>query len=225
MSINESILSFNSGILSPKIDVRVDVEKYRSGCRRLENMIPEKYGCATKRPGFIFIYDATNAPSSAPSEPIVFFPTPDGALTIFESTTFLCQTFLTGGAYTVAGVKLYAYRESTPGDLTVSIRATDGGEPTGDDLTSGVLNVNDIFEYPDFEEITITFSSPLLLSANTLYALVIKTLDVTGTEFLSVGVKITTELYADGQSGYSSNSGTSWDEMLTTQDICFETVV
>ncbi len=62
MSVNETILSFNSGVLSPKIDVRADVEKYRSGCRRLENMIPEKYGCATKRPGFKFIYDASTDP-------------------------------------------------------------------------------------------------------------------------------------------------------------------
>lgn len=49
------ILSFNSGELSPKIDVRIDVEKYASGCRRLENMIPTKYGGAERLPGKKFI--------------------------------------------------------------------------------------------------------------------------------------------------------------------------
>lgn len=60
MSKNEAILSFNSGELSPKIDQRIDVEKYRAGCRRLENMIPTKYGGAEKRPGFKYI-DTSNA--------------------------------------------------------------------------------------------------------------------------------------------------------------------
>ena len=63
MANNEAILAFNKGELSPKIDVRIDTEQYKFGCRRLENMIPEKYGDATKRPGFQFINDATEAPS------------------------------------------------------------------------------------------------------------------------------------------------------------------
>ena len=63
MSINISILSFNSGELSPKIDTRSDTEKYRNGCRRLENLIPTKYGGAEKRPGLLFINNATEAPA------------------------------------------------------------------------------------------------------------------------------------------------------------------
>lgn len=62
MTINEAIVSFNSGELSPKIDVRIDTEKYKAGCRRLENMIATKYGGAERRPGTKFIYDATEAP-------------------------------------------------------------------------------------------------------------------------------------------------------------------
>lgn len=63
MSVNVSILSFNAGELSPKIDTRSDTEKYQAGCRRLENLIPTKYGGAEKRPGLKFIYDATEAPA------------------------------------------------------------------------------------------------------------------------------------------------------------------
>lgn len=64
MSMNDAIFNFNAGELSPKIDTRIDVEKYRAGCRRLENMIPTKYGGAEKRPGFEFVYDGTAAPNS-----------------------------------------------------------------------------------------------------------------------------------------------------------------
>jgi hypothetical protein len=52
---NVPILSFNSGELSPQIDARSDVEKYASGCRILENMIPRIYGGAERRPGTQYI--------------------------------------------------------------------------------------------------------------------------------------------------------------------------
>lgn len=57
---NVPVLSFNSGVLSPQIDARSDVDKYRSGCRILENMIPRIYGTATRRPGTKFIAEQTN---------------------------------------------------------------------------------------------------------------------------------------------------------------------
>ncbi len=56
---NQPITSFNSGEMSPKIDARVDTEKYASGCKRLENFIPLKYGCVERRPGTIFVADIT----------------------------------------------------------------------------------------------------------------------------------------------------------------------
>jgi len=49
--MNLPILNFNSGELSPQIDARSDIDKYRSGCRRMENLIPLIYGPATRRPG------------------------------------------------------------------------------------------------------------------------------------------------------------------------------
>jgi len=48
---NINTVTFSGGEFSPKIDTRTDTEKYASGCRRLENMIPRKYGSVEKRPG------------------------------------------------------------------------------------------------------------------------------------------------------------------------------
>jgi hypothetical protein len=48
---NIAVVRFNSGEVSPKIDARKDIEKYTGGCRRCENMIPDLYGNATRRPG------------------------------------------------------------------------------------------------------------------------------------------------------------------------------
>ncbi len=54
------IVSFNAGELSPQIDARSDVDKYSSGCRILENMIPRIYGGAERRPGTKFIQKVLN---------------------------------------------------------------------------------------------------------------------------------------------------------------------
>jgi len=54
--MNIPIINFNGGELSSLIDVRSDIEKYKSGCRTLENMIPLIYGPSTRRPGTKYIY-------------------------------------------------------------------------------------------------------------------------------------------------------------------------
>ena len=48
---NLLLTSLNGGELSPYLDARSDVDKYRSGCRKLENMVALPYGGAMRRPG------------------------------------------------------------------------------------------------------------------------------------------------------------------------------
>jgi hypothetical protein len=49
------IPSFNAGELSPRLWSRIEVEKYGSGCRILENMIVMPYGGVNRRPGMGYI--------------------------------------------------------------------------------------------------------------------------------------------------------------------------
>ena len=49
------IVAFNSGLLSELVDARSDVDKYKSGCRTLDNMIPLIYGPVQRRPGTKYI--------------------------------------------------------------------------------------------------------------------------------------------------------------------------
>ena len=53
--VNKIINSFNAGELSPKMDARLDQEKYAFGCRTMENFVPLIYGGADRRPGTEFI--------------------------------------------------------------------------------------------------------------------------------------------------------------------------
>ena len=50
-----AIVNFNAGEITPDVDAREDIEKYTGGCRKCENMIPDVYGNATKRPGTEFV--------------------------------------------------------------------------------------------------------------------------------------------------------------------------
>lgn len=56
--ITSLIPSFNAGELSPLIHLRSDLEKYRSGCRTLENMLITPYGGVRRRPGLEFVAQA-----------------------------------------------------------------------------------------------------------------------------------------------------------------------
>ena len=52
---NIPVINLNGGEYTSKIDTRSDTEKYISGCRTLENMIPLIFGGVEKRPGTEFI--------------------------------------------------------------------------------------------------------------------------------------------------------------------------
>jgi hypothetical protein len=52
------VTALNAGELSPYMDARTDVEKYRTGCRRLENMIVLPYGGVYRRAGTEYLGEA-----------------------------------------------------------------------------------------------------------------------------------------------------------------------
>jgi len=60
---NLPVISFNTGLVTPHIDVRSDVEKYSSSCRILENMLPLVYGDVERRPGTKYINTANDSPN------------------------------------------------------------------------------------------------------------------------------------------------------------------
>lgn len=53
--ITSPIVAFNAGELSPWLDARVDLDKYRSGLRTCENWLLTPYGGIRRRPGTKFI--------------------------------------------------------------------------------------------------------------------------------------------------------------------------
>lgn len=56
--MNIPVITLNGGLFTPLIDTRSDLEKYRSGCRKLDNYFPRIYGVVERRPGMRFIKEA-----------------------------------------------------------------------------------------------------------------------------------------------------------------------
>lgn len=132
------------------------------------------------------------------------------------------QTFTPSIAHTITEVKLLAWRELSPGTLTVRIRATDGsGLPTGADLASGTYNANTLTTNPAGEWITITLSAGYALSAGVKYAIVV-TVTGTGLNNFNWIADSSSPTYSGGNTVFSdADAGTTWTAN-TGRDFMFE---
>ena len=132
-----------------------------------------------------------------------------------DNTYWLAQTFTTTSSYTITAVGLSIWRNSgypgVLGDITISIKATDGdGHPTGDDLCFATLDASefpDLFSYTDWT--TVQFDNPCILDINTKYAIVVRLEQrITGRFFN--WQRDTTDKYAGGILEESSDIGVTW---------------
>ena len=72
---NASVISLNAGKLTPLVDVRSNTEKYSSGCRILENMIPRIYGPVVRRPGTKYINTVDDVTKKSRMIPFIYSTT------------------------------------------------------------------------------------------------------------------------------------------------------
>jgi hypothetical protein len=74
--------------------------------------------------------------------------------------------------HTVTSVKVYLNKTGAPtGTITVSVRATSGGKPTGGDLCSGTMNAASPPAWPADAQFEISQSPEYTLSPSTTYAI------------------------------------------------------
>lgn len=134
------------------------------------------------------------------------------------STNWTYQTFTTGGTpHTVSAINLYLKRTSTPGDVTVSLRHTAGGVPTGSDITTGTLETTTVPTSTTWHQVTVT---EVGLEANTVYAIVIRA--PAGDVAKYISWRLTNPgLYGGGNAGRSGDGGTTW-ESEAPADYMFE---
>jgi len=102
------------------------------------------------------------------------YTTGDDEASAIRLDFWAAQTFTTNITYRCTGVSLKLYKDDTlvPGTITIKLKATDGdNKPTGDALATGTTNANTLTIDTDGEWRDITFVSPVVISRNTVYAI------------------------------------------------------
>ena len=155
----------------------------------------------------------------------------DGTVrSVYGNTNWFAQTFTPQVTHNITSVILSLGRPTgdSPGEVTVSIRATvsggaDDGKPNGADLCSGTTTGNDLpelaFPTPAPEEREITFGTNPTLTAGTKYAIVVRALDGSSGDKL-YWAAATSSVYSDGDQ-CGSNGGVNWT-LYNTRELWFE---
>jgi len=138
-----------------------------------------------------------------------------------NGASWLAQTFTTSGGYSITGVKMYGRKVLSPGDLTISIRATSDGKPTGGDLATGTVLEADL--PTENAWIICDFETPYALSASTMYAMVVRAPSGDISNYVAWRLR-GENAYPDGSRVYSTTSGATWQTPSATIDLLFQTV-
>lgn len=127
------------------------------------------------------------------------------------------QTFTTVGAYTAGYVKLKANTVDTPGNVTISIKATTAGKPSGADLSALVFPATD---WPGVAAWVTVDIPDVALSATTMYAVVFR---VSGgnPDYINWRRDGSGPTFAGGTRVFSGDSGGTWT-IDATKDFMFE---
>jgi Carboxypeptidase regulatory-like domain len=141
-------------------------------------------------------------------------------------TTWGGETFTPAvtGLLTKADINLFCSGcTGTTPNLTLSVRATSGGLPTGADLASATITGFSNGGAASY--FTVTFGSPPTLTAGTMYALVIRPVANPAPGIYAL-TRSSTNVYAGGTRVSGATSGTVWSIPLTagqTTDAGFRT--
>ncbi|HEV7488032.1 MAG TPA: carboxypeptidase regulatory-like domain-containing protein, partial [Thermoanaerobaculia bacterium] len=143
----------------------------------------------------------------------------------FGTPNWTGQTFIAGvtGLLVKADGQLFCNGcGATPPDLTLSVRATAAGLPTGADLaTATILGAQ--FASGATVLFTGTFGTPLSITSGTQYALILRPVSVpAGSGYF--WIRSSPSTYANGSRVLSADSGGTWSSD-TTRDYNFRTYV
>jgi hypothetical protein len=158
---------------------------------------------------------------AAPPHMYEYYNTGDDNHVWLYGSTWVAQTFTPSVAHTITSVKLKLFRVGSPGTVTVSIRATSGGQPTGSNLCSGTTSGDTLTTSAPGEWREITLGSGYGLSAGTTYAIVVRATSGDGSNYVWWRVDGSSPTYGGGMYLLSSDSGSSWTSGAS-YDLMFE---
>ncbi|MBA7636868.1 hypothetical protein ES703_44496 [subsurface metagenome] len=150
-----------------------------------------------------------------------YYNTGDDGVFNFGDNWWGAQTFTPSVTHKITSVKLLLYRSGSPGTITVSIKATDGGHPTGPDLCSGTTDGDTLPTTSPYEWREITLGAGYDPSADTKYAIVVRAPDAVAPDYIRWRYDKTSATYGGGNYEVSDDSGFIWTP-YPTYDFMFE---
>jgi hypothetical protein len=131
------------------------------------------------------------------------------------------QTITPSGDYTLTKVDLKLYRQYTDWTVTVSIKATTLGKPSGDDLAANTLATASVTTDSAGDWYSITFGAGVALTSGVTYAIVVRASGGATSDYIR-WKGTNSGSYAGGNGGYSADSGSTWT-MYDAVDMGFKT--
>ena len=130
------------------------------------------------------------------------------------------QLFTAGDNYTITQVKVRLYRVGSPGVMTLAIKASAAGKPTGADLATGTTNCNGITVDTGGELVAFTLGAGTALTNGVVYSIVVRD-GVDNSNKVVIRYE-SNNPYGSGTRVSSTDSGSAWT-INATHDHNFET--
>lgn len=137
-------------------------------------------------------------------------------------TNWWAQSFTVAATHTLRRCILKFDKAGSPGILTVSIRATTAGKPSGSDLAVATKDLDAFTFQSGGNWIYLDMVTPVVVTAAAVMAIVCRT---AGADTSNDGLwqaDITSPAYSGGSIISSSDSGSTWNAPDTTVDAMFK---
>lgn len=131
--------NFTRGVFSPVVQSRRDVDAWRAGAKRLQNVTLLKHGGVRKRPGTWFVYKLPDSDDETRLFPFTYAPGQSYALLFGQATM---KPIALGGMVLSAGFGITAITRANPGVVTAPYHGLATGAEVYLDGVSGMTEVN-----------------------------------------------------------------------------------
>lgn len=136
--VSTIVTNFQSGELSPRLEGRIDLQKYQSGAQTLENMIVYPQGGATRRPGTYYAGTSKDGGKVR----LINFEYSDEQAYVMEFGANYIRFFKDGGILTEATTDITAITKADPAVVTASAHGLSNGDRVYITSVGGMTELN-----------------------------------------------------------------------------------
>ena len=136
--VSTIVTNFQSGELSPRLEGRIDLQKYQGGAQTLENMLAFPQGGVTRRPGTYYAGTSKDGGKVR----LINFEYSDEQAYVMEFGVNYIRFFKDGGILTEATTNITAITKANPAVVTASAHGLSNGDRVFISGVGGMVELN-----------------------------------------------------------------------------------